>query len=70
MKEYDIGSLPLYPEFREATHPATSIVLGAFEGLSSYEGELDDGTVKEFRDSLYETQLKILEMLCVDPEHC
>jgi len=41
MKEYDIGSLPLYPEFREAAHPATSIVLGAFEGLSSYEGELE-----------------------------
>ena len=69
MEAHDIDSLPLYPEFREAAHPTTSIVLGAFEGLSSYKVELDDGTVKEFRDSLSETQLKILEMLCIDPEH-
>ena len=68
MKEHDICSLPLYPEFREAAHPTTAIVLGAFEGLSSYKVELDDGTVKEFRDSLSETQLKILEMLNIEPE--
>jgi transposase len=65
MKERRIDSLPIYPEFRDAAHPTTSKILDAFDGVSSYIVKLDRETTKEFRDSLTNTQLEILDLLGV-----
>ena len=62
MKEWDIESLPIYPEFRNATHPTTSKILSVFEGISSYQVRMGQ-MIKEFRDSLTQTQELILNML-------
>jgi len=65
MKERGIKTLPVYPEFRDSYHPTTSKILYTFEGISSYQVKLDRETRKEFRDSLTETQEKILDLLCI-----
>ena len=39
MEEWDIETLPIYPEFRDASHPTTSKILSAFEGISFYTSE-------------------------------
>ena len=62
MKEWEIKTLPIYPEFRDAFHPTTSKILNAFEGISSYQVRRGQ-TIKEFRDSLTQTQELILSML-------
>ncbi|KKK68440.1 hypothetical protein LCGC14_2944020 [marine sediment metagenome] len=63
MKERGIETLPVYPEFRDAFHPTTSKILYTFEGIFSYQVRLAGETTKEFRDSLTETQQKILDLL-------
>ena len=63
MKEQGIKTLPIYPEFRDAYHPTTSKILYTFEGISSYQVRLGREMTKEFRDSLTETQQKILDLL-------
>ncbi len=35
MKKWDIETLPIYQEFRDAFHPTTSKILSVFEGISS-----------------------------------
>ena len=63
MKERAIETLPIYPEFRDSYHPTTSKILDTFDGVSSYLVKLDKETTEEFRDSLTETQEKILSLL-------
>ena len=63
MKEQGIKTLPIYPEFRDAYHPTTSKILYTFENISSYQVRLGREMTKEFRDSLTETQQKILDLL-------
>ena len=63
MEERGIETLPVYPEFRDAFHPTTSKILYTFEGIFSYQVRLGGETTKEFRDSLTETQQKILDLL-------
>jgi len=65
MKEQGIKTLPIYPEFRDAYHPTTSKILYTFEGISSYQVRLDRETTREFRDSLTETQEKLLDLLSI-----
>ena len=68
MKEWDIETLPIYPEFRDAFHPTTSKILSVFGGISSYQvrtGQL----IKEFRDSLTQTQELILNMLGISLDY-
>lgn len=69
MLQRGIEALPIYPEFRDAAHPTTSKILYAFEGVSSYKVKLDEETVKEFRDSLTDTQREILNLLGVSPNY-
>ncbi len=63
MKERGIETLAVYPEFRDAFHPTTSKILYTFEGIFSYQVRLAGETTKEFRDSLTDTQKKILDLL-------
>lgn len=65
MKEKGIKTLPIYPESRDAYHPTTSKILDTFEGISSYQVTID-GTTREFRDSLTQTQATILNLLNID----
>jgi len=69
MKERGIKTLPIYPEFRDAYHPTTSKILYTFENISSYHVKLDRETMKEFRDSLTETQEKILDLLGISLDY-
>ena len=69
MKERRIKTLPIYPEFRDAYHPTTSKILYTFENISSYQVKLDRETMKEFRDSLTETQEKILDLLGISLDY-
>jgi len=68
MKEWDIATLPIYPEFRDAFHPTTSKILSVFEGISSYQVRMGQIT-KEFRDSLNQTQELILNMLGISLDY-
>ncbi len=68
MKEWDIKTLPIYPEFRDAFHPTTSKILSVFEGISSYQVRMGQ-MIKEFRDSLTQTQELILNMLGISLEY-
>ena len=68
MKEWDIETLPIYPEFRDAFHPTTSKILSVFEGISSYQVRMGQIT-KEFRDSLNQTQELILNMLGISLDY-
>ncbi len=62
LKEWNIDTLPLYPEFRDTFHPTTSKILSFIEDISSYQVRMGQ-MIKEFRDSLAETQELILNML-------
>ncbi|MBW8036706.1 MAG: IS1634 family transposase, partial [Planctomycetes bacterium] len=68
MKEWEIKTLPIYPEFRDAFHPTTSKILSVFEGISSYQVR-NASTIKEFRDSLTQTQEQILSMLNISLDY-
>ncbi len=68
MKEWDIEILPIYPEFRDAFHPATLKILSVFEGISSYQVRMGQIT-KEFRYSLNQTQELILNMLGISLDY-
>ena len=68
MKEWEIKTLPIYPEFRDAFHPTTSKILSVFEGISSYQVRIGQKT-KEFRDSLNQTQEQILNMLGISLDY-
>ena len=68
MKEWDIDTLPIYPEFRDAFHPTTSKILSFFEGISFYQVRMGQMT-KEFRDSLNQTQEQILNLLGISLDY-
>ena len=68
MKEWDIKTLPIYPESRDAFHPTTSKILRVFEGISSYQVRMGQIT-KEFRDSLTQTQEQILNLLGISSDY-
>jgi transposase len=68
MKEWHIETLPIYPEFRDAFHPTTSKILSVFEGISSYQVRMGR-LIKEFRDSLTQTQELILSMLGISLDY-
>ena len=68
MKAWDIKTLPIYPEFRDAFHPTTSKILSVFEGISSYQVRMGQ-MKKEFRDSLTQTQELILSMLGISSDY-
>jgi transposase len=68
MKEWDIETLPIYPESRDAFHPTTSKILSVFEGISSYQVRMGQ-MIKEFRDSLTQTQELILNMLGISLDY-
>ena len=68
MKEWGIENLPIYPEFRDAFHPTTSKILSVFEGISAYQVRMGQ-LIKEFRDSLTQTQEQILNMLGISLDY-
>ncbi|MCP4485004.1 MAG: IS1634 family transposase [Flavobacteriaceae bacterium] len=63
MKKKSIDALPIYPEHRLAYHPTTAKVIDTFEGVSVYFLENGGKRLKEFRDSLSDTQRQILNLL-------
>ncbi len=63
MKKKGINALPIYPEHRLAYHPTTAKVIDTFEGVSVYFLENGGKRLKEFRDSLNDTQRQILNLL-------
>lgn len=63
MKKNQILSLSIYPEDRKSFWPTTSKLLDVFEGVSSYQLQVNGNTIKEFRDALTPTQEKILSLL-------
>ena len=66
MKEQDIKSLPVYPEYRKAFYPTTSKIFYNFDGISSYKIIEGGKVIKEFKDSLSSTQKIILNLLDMD----
>ena len=66
MKEKNIKSLPIYPEYRKSFYPTTSKILYNFDGIFSYKILKDDKVVKEFKDSLSSAQKIILSLLDMD----
>ena len=66
MKEQDIKSLPVYPEYRKAFYPTTSKIFYNFDGISSYKIIESGKVIKEFKDSLSSTQKIILNLLGID----
>jgi len=66
MKEYKIKSLPIYPEERDSFWPTTSKILDLFDGISSYKLQTNGKTIKRYRDSLTDTQYKILQMFNIE----
>ena len=66
MKEQDIKSLPIYPEYRKAFYPTTSKIFYNFDGISSYKIIESGKVIKEFKDSLSSTQKIILNLLGMD----
>jgi transcriptional regulator of met regulon len=68
MKAEEINQLPIYPEFRGATHPTSSKIFEAFQGLSTYKLFDEKKLVKEFRDEFNEPQRQVLSLLGITPE--
>ena len=66
MKEKNIKSLPIYPEYRKSFYPTTSKILYNFDGIFSYKILKDDKVVKEFKDKLSSAQKTILDLLDMD----
>jgi transposase len=66
MKEHKIKSLPIYPEGRDSYWPTTSKILDIFDGVSSYKFQINGKTKKTFRDSLTDTQKKLLKLFNID----
>ena len=66
MKEKNIKSLPIYPEYRSSFYPTTSKIFYNFDGIFSYKILKDDKVVKEFKDNLSSAQKTILSLLDMD----
>ncbi len=66
MKEYEINSLDIYPECRDAYHPTTSKIISNFEGISTYKIMKGNKVVEKYKDSLTGTQNKILKLLDIE----
>jgi len=66
MKDKNIKSLPIYPEYRSSFYPTTSKIFYNFDGIFSYNILKDDKVVKEFKDSLSSAQKTILDLLDID----
>lgn len=63
MKENEIEKLPLYPEHRVAYHPTTAKIFDRFCEISTYLLKVNNKVVEEFKDSLNQIQLTILNLL-------
>ena len=68
MKEQDIKSLPVYPEYRKAFYPTTSKIFYNFDGISSYKILKNDKVVKEFKDELSSIQKLLLNLLDINED--
>jgi transposase len=66
MKERDIKSLPVYPEYRKSFYPTTSKIFYNFDGISSYKILKNGKVVKEFKDELSSIQKLLLDLLDID----
>lgn len=63
MEHKKIGSLDIYPEYRDAYHPTTSKIMSNFEGVSAYKLKNKRRTLEEYKDDLTPTQKVILGFL-------
>lgn len=63
MKENEIDKLPIYPEHRVAYHPTTAKIFDRFADTSTYLLKVNNNVVEEFKDSLNQIQLTILNLL-------
>ena len=68
MKEQDIKSLPVYPEYRKAFYPTTSKIFYNFDGISSYKILKNGKVVKEFKDELSSIQKLLLDLLDISED--
>ena len=66
MKEKNIKSLPIYPEYRSSFYPTTSKIFYNFDGIFSYKILKDGKVTKEFKDNLSSAQKTILSLLDMD----
>lgn len=65
MQDENIPWLPVYPEGRIAYHPTTAKVFERFDGISIYHRTKNGKVIQEYRDSLSELHMNILEMLSI-----
>ena len=63
MVENEIDNLPLYPEHRVAYHPTTAKIFDRFSEISTYLLKVNNIVVDQFKDSLDEIHLTILDLL-------
>jgi len=68
MKDRDIKSLPVYPEYRRSFYPTTSKIFYNFDGISSYKILKNDKVIKEFKDELSSIQKLLLDLLDIGEE--
>ena len=68
MKNEDIEKLFIYPEYRPATAPTTSVILDRFEDVSIYHLMNNEKTIEKFKDDLNDTQKEILQLLKISPD--
>ncbi len=65
MLENEIDNLPLYPEHRLSYHPTTAKIFDRFHEISTYLLKVNNLPVEEFKDSLDQIHLSILDLLQV-----
>ena len=68
MKDRDIKSLPVYPEYRRSFYPTTSKIFYNFDGISSYKILKNGKVIKEFKDELSSIQKLLLDLLDIGEE--